>query len=184
MRRRFVSDSSTVTNTAAELRDAFDRAYAISLSSDRSEQTENLLAIRLGGDFYALRVSEITGLAKDRKTILLPSQIPELLGVAGIRGGLVSVYSLAALLGYGLNGNSGRWLALCGTEEPVGLAFNDFEGYIKVPFAQVYAQNNVIREHVKDVARAADSVRAIVNISSILDTIKKRCGASRMPKER
>jgi chemotaxis signal transduction protein len=177
-----VSDSSTIANTAAELRNEFDRAYAISLSADQSEQAENLLAIRLGGDLYALRVSEIIGLAKDRKIIPLPGPIPELLGVAGIRGGLVSVYSLAALLGYGLNGSSGQWLALCGTEEPVGLAFSDFEGYIKVPFAQVYAQNNV-REHVKDVARAADSIRAIVNISSILDTIKKRCGTSRMPKE-
>ena len=178
-----MSDSLTMTSTAAELRNEFDRAYAISLSSDQSEQTENLLAIRLGGDLYAIRVNEIIGLAKDRKTIPLPGPIPELLGVAGIRGGLVSVYSLAALLGYGLNGNSGRWLALCGTEEPFGLAFSDFEGYIKVPFAQVYAQNNVIREHVKDVARTEDSVRAIVNISSILDTLKKRCGTGRMPKE-
>jgi chemotaxis signal transduction protein len=179
-----VSDPLT-TNAAADLRNAFDRSYAIPSSLHRSEQAENLLAIRLSGDPYAIRVSEISGLVKGRKTIGLPTPIPELLGVAGVRGALIPVYSLATLLGYNLAEDTGGWLALCGNEEPVGLAFRDFEGYLKIPIIQIYAasQDKLVREHIRDVASTEDVVRAIVNIPSILETIKKRCGEGRISKE-
>jgi hypothetical protein len=74
---------------------------------------------------------------------------------------------------------------LCGNEEPVGLAFRDFEGYLKIPIIQIYAapKDKLVREHISDVASTEDVVRAIVNIPSILETIKKRCGESRISKE-
>jgi chemotaxis signal transduction protein len=181
-----MTDQSRLAVTALELRNAFDQVYALPPLSLDSEHTENLLAIRLAGDSYAIRVSEIAGLASDREVIVLPSPIPELLGVAGIRGGLVPVYSLAALVGHNRDGNHARWLALYGTEDPVGLAFSDFEGYLKVPSAQIYkaGQNHAIREHVRDLVRTADVVRAIVNIPSVVETIKRRCGEGRVSKER
>jgi len=129
-----------------------------------------------------MRVSQITGLATDRKIIVLPSPVPELLGVAGIRGGLVPVYSLAALLGHSHEVNHPRWLALCGAEELVGLAFGDFEGYLKVSSSQIFvdSRNHAMREHVRDAVRTADVVREIVNIPSVVETIKRRCGQGRV----
>ena len=181
-----MTDPSRMAMTALELRSAFDQAYAHPPPSLDSEHLENLLAIRLAGDPYAIRVSEITGLASDRKIIALPSPISELLGVAGIRGGLVPVYSLAMLVGHDRDVNHARWLALYGTEEPVGLAFSDFEGYLKVPSAQIYkaGQSQAIREHVRDAVRTAGVIRAIVNIPSLVETIKRRCGVDRAAKER
>src|SRR5258708_16163647 len=79
-----------------------------------------------------MRVSEISGLATDRKIVAFPSPIPELLGVAGIRGALVPVYSLAMLLGYNAETERTRWLALCGTEDSVDLVLSDFDGYIRI----------------------------------------------------
>jgi chemotaxis signal transduction protein len=175
-----------IPNKAAELRNAFDQARAIPFSAGAVERVESLLSIRVSGDPYAIRVGEISGLTNDRKVVAFPSSIPELLGVAGIRGGLVSVYSLAMLLGYSREAGQCRWLVLCGAEEPVGLAFSDFEGYLRVPLTQVYAtdQRDAARAHVKHVLRAADLVCAVVSIPDILELIKRRCDSSRPSKER
>ena len=180
-----MSEPSAIASTAAELRNAFDRTRAIPFSTQAVEQVESLLSIRVSGDPYAIRVGEISGLASDRKVVAFPSSIPELLGVAGIRGGLVSVYSLAALLGYTREADQARWLVLCGTEEPVGLAFSDFEGYLRVPLTHVYAtdQGNAARAHVKHVVRAAELVRAVVSIPDMVELIKRRCEKSRVSKE-
>jgi chemotaxis signal transduction protein len=171
---------------AAELRDAFDRARAIPFASQAGEQMENLLAIRVCGDPYAIRISEISGLANDRKIVVLPSAVPELIGMAGIRGALIPVYSLAALLGYGAEAAPGRWLALCGAEEPVGLAFSHFENYVMVPRSQVYAgeQKDAAPAQVKYVAGTADVVRAVIRISLIREVIQQRCGKRSKSKER
>ncbi len=141
---------SPITAKVAELRGVFDQARAAPFSSGAEEQTENLLAIRVSRDAYAIKVTEISGLATDRKIVAFPSSISELLGVAGIRGVLVPVYSLAALLGYDAEAGQVRWLALCGTEEPFALALGEFEGYMRVPRAQLYSaeQKDVARTHV------------------------------------
>jgi chemotaxis signal transduction protein len=175
-----------VANKAAELRDAFDRARAIPFSSQTFERIEDLLAIRVSGDAFAIRLGEISSLATDKKIVAFPSPIPELLGVAGIRGRLVPVYSLAALLGYSASTVRGRWLALCGAEELVGLAIDNFEGYLRVPLAQVYAaeQQDLVSAHLKHVVRVADTVRAVISIPLIIGVIQRRCGNANEPKER
>jgi chemotaxis signal transduction protein len=175
-----------VANKAAELRDAFDRARAIPFSSQAFDRMEDLLAIRVSGHAFAIRLSEICGLATDKKIVMLPSPIPELLGVAGIRGRLVPVYSLAGLMGYSVSTDRGRWLALCGAEELVALAIDDFEGYLQVPFAQVYVaeQQDLESAHVKHVVRVADSVRTVISIALIIEVIQTRCGSANEPKER
>jgi chemotaxis signal transduction protein len=163
----------------AELRNAFDQTFAISAVSQAAEQIEDLLCIGVAGDHYAIKVSEISGLVNNRKAVALPSPVPELLGVAGIRGGLVPVYSLAALLGYSQDTGRPRWFALCGSEEPLALAFSDFEGYLRIPVSQVYAaeQKDVARAHLKHVLCAAGVVRAVVSIPDLVEMIKRRFGS-------
>ncbi|MDB6107279.1 MAG: cheW3-2 [Gammaproteobacteria bacterium] len=180
-----MSEPSPVAASAAQLRSTFDQARAVPFLSDAVERIEDLLAIRVSGDAFAIRLSEISGLATDRKIVAFPSPIPELLGVAAIRGRLVPVYSLAALLGYSAQSSQGRWLMLCGTEEPVGLAINDFEGYVRVPLAQVYTaeQKDAASAHVKHVVRAADMVRGVVSIPLIMEIIQRRCRSAGDPKE-
>lgn len=177
--------SSRLAITALELRSAFDLTYATPLPSLEAEHAESLLAIRLAAEPYAIRVSEIAGLARNRKVVALPSAIPELLGLAGIRGEIVPIYSLAAFLGYKQEASLASWLALYGTQEPIGMAFSDFEGYVKVPSAEVYAanQNHRTREHTQGLVRADGVVRAIINLSSIEETLRRRSGVDRVSKE-
>jgi chemotaxis signal transduction protein len=181
-----VSSLSPTSAKVVELRSAFDRERAIPCSSGTEVQTESLLAIRVSRDAYAIRVSEISGLATDRKIVAFPSSIPELLGVAGVRGALVPVYSLAKLLGYGADTGQARWLVLCGTEEPFGLALRDFEGYMRMPWTQLHQaeQQDVTRTHVTHLTRATDMVRAVVSIPLLRETIQERCRKNSFPKER
>jgi chemotaxis signal transduction protein len=166
-----------VTAKAAELRDTFDRARAIAFLSEVRERSEDLLALRVSGDTFAIRLGEISGLATDRKIVAFPSPIPELLGVAAIRSRLVPVYSLAALLGYSAPATRGRWLVLCGIEEPVGLAINDFEGYVRVPHSQVYVavHKDGASARVVHVVRTGDLVRDVLSIPVLMEIIQRRC---------
>jgi purine-binding chemotaxis protein CheW len=137
------------------------------------------------GNPYALRANEVSGLASNKKVVALPSRMPELLGIVGIRGQIVPVYSLAALLGYAPEDRD-RWLALCGQEERIGLAFSDFEGYLRVPLEKVYVaqQEGLTRWHVKHAVGTADLVRSVVSIASLVGTIKRRCAEISSSQER
>ena len=128
----------------------------------------------------------MSGLATDRKVVAVPSPIRELLGVAGIRGALYPVYSLAALLGYDSDSEGGRWLALSGADEPFALIFSAFDGYARIPHEQLYAagQKGRSRAFVTHMAKTTDAARAVVSISLIREAIQKRCRESGFPKER
>ena len=177
---------SPTSAKVVELRSVFDHERAAPSSSRTEVQTESLLKIRVSGDAYAIRVSEISGLATDRKIVAFPSPISELLGLAGIRGALVPVYSLAGLLGHGTESGQVRWLVLCGTDEPFALAFGDYEGYVRIPQTQLYSaeQKDVTRINVTHVARTIDMVRAVVSIPLLREAIQERCRKNSVPKER
>jgi len=181
-----MTGATTTSGRVAELRSEFDRAFSLPPSSQVVEQIENLLAIRVAGDPYAIRVQEISGLANNRKIVPLPSPIPELLGVANMRGGFLPVYNLEALLGYRPGADPPRWIALCASNEPVGLAFAEFEGYLRIPSIKICSaeQRYAAREPVKNVVRMADMVRTVVSIPYLVEIIRKLCDDKRGLKER
>lgn len=160
-------------------RHAFDQAFAVAPVTT-VETFEDLLAIRVAGDPYALRVREITGLVASRKVVPLPSRKPELLGVAGIRGSLVAVYSLATLLGYGADSKSIPWLALAGASDPIGLGFAAFEGFMRVRSGELHTARAVdgARPHVGQVVRVESHSRWVVDIPSTLGTLEVQAGAA------
>jgi chemotaxis signal transduction protein len=165
-------------------RHAFDQAFATAPITS-VETFEDLLAVRVAGDPYALRVREITGLVASRKIVPLPSKRPELLGVAGNRGSLVAVYSLSALLGYGVESKPTRWLALAGASDPIGLGFEAFEGFLRVRSGDVHAARSTegARHHVGDVVLLGNQSRRVVDIPSTLATLEVRSGPAGSRKE-
>lgn len=176
----------SIASKLSELRNAFDRERALPLSSNTEQVTENLLAVRLDRSAYAIRVSEITGIAINRRIVGLPTRVSGLLGLAGVRGTLVPVYSLAALLGHDLEREQSRWLALCETDECFGLAFAELEGYLQIPVAHIYPaqQNETSIAHVTHVVQTADGARAVISVPLLAKTIQERCGGRSVPKER
>jgi purine-binding chemotaxis protein CheW len=170
---------ASIANRAADFRNAFDKAFALPRNTGNVSTGEDFLTIRIGGDAYALRLREVAGLVKGRRVVACPSLVPEFQGIAGVRGTFVSVYSLPALLGYGIGAEQAPWLLLCGTktaegaDETVGFAFPEFSGFVRALPAQIHSASDRDAPSGQSVRtaqflRIGGEVRAIVAIRRLL----------------
>jgi chemotaxis signal transduction protein len=167
-----VSDDVAAARNAAALALDFDRTFAAP-TRVTLEDPEGLLAFRVGGDAFAVRFRDVTGLLVDRKIVALPSSTSALLGIVGLHNGIAPVYSLAALLGYGASRDAPRWLLLVGAGPLFGLAFEDFDGHRQIARADVSsAQDETAGAHVPESVRIDDIRRGLISIAALSDTIK------------
>lgn len=159
------------------LRLAFDQSFAQPLRFD-PEATADFLAIRIGGDCYALRLTQIAGLFANRRIMPVPGTDAALLGIAGFRGTIVPVYSLAMLVG-----RSGlpapRWLVIAAATAPLALAFESFEAQLRVSAAAILpAQpSGEARSCVKEYLRSQAFAGPILDLPAVVDAIAKRRGS-------
>lgn len=174
-------------DTLSTLRREFDAGFA---GAPRLETAhlENLLAIRLGGDGYVLRVAQIAGLHADKAVSPLPTPVAELRGLAGFRGRPAPVYDLAALLGYPAAATT-RWLILARAAEPLALAFEAFEAHFSIAASGIVRAPGAtldvapaLRPQVFDAVRFDGAMRPVIDLESIVDTIRRRCAAPAQPR--
>jgi chemotaxis signal transduction protein len=169
----------SMANRVADFRHAFDKMFALPRVSGDEAVWEDFLTIRIGGDAYAIRLREIAGLVKGRRIVACPSDVPEFEGIAGVRGTLVSVYSLPALLGYSIGVENAPWLLLCAAnptekaEELAGLAFPEFSGFVRALPSQIHAARDreaPSRQSMRSAQflRVGSEVRTIVAIPRLL----------------
>ena len=182
-----LAKDSVENNTASQLRMAFDSSFALP-PSVASPQGEDLLAIRVAGDPYAIRLIDIAEIVTDRRIVAIPSFTPDLLGLTGIHGGIIPVFGLSSILGYAPDPGSPRWMILCSSEEPFALAFSDFEGYLRLPTSALHADENVRAtseqvKYVSQIASTQDGVRAIIDVPLIMATIRNRISPYQPTKE-
>jgi len=185
-----MNETPVVESKAEKLRLAFDLAFALP-PPQASQEVIDLLTIRVAGDPYAILLREIAGMVVGRTVVPIPAVTLDLLGLAGIRGGVVPVFGLASILGYGGQASgSPRWMILCGAEEPIALAFSDFEGFLRVPRSSLHIEENpratgVRRggQYVIQVASTDAGVRAVISIPLVVAAIRNRSGHHRPSKE-
>ena len=164
---------NTEVGGADALREAFDRAFAEAPVAD-GERSESFLGIRVGGDAHAVALAEVGGLFADRKIVPLPGAA-ELLGVAGLRGEIIPVYSLRALLGYAPAEEPARWLIYSGDEQAVAFAFDQFDGYARViPSELSSVPGAAARGYIHATATIMGMRRSIISIRSIMNSITSR----------
>lgn len=112
---------------------AFDSAFQREPEPPKPLE-EGLLVVNAGGLRYGLRCSELHAIVRDKKITALPGSPSGILGLAGFRGQLVPVFSLASQLGQPPD-DSPRWLAVVSSSEGAKIAFA-FEALIRqVPIA-------------------------------------------------
>lgn len=162
-----------ITDLAGDLRRAFDQSFA-GAADTAWVATEDFLSVTVGGDPYALRLSEVAGFHADKKITPLPSAAAELIGVAGFRGAIVPVYDLGALLNYPAS-EAARWLVIA-AEAPVALAFDAFEGHNRFA-ADVVASHDDAVGHVHQIVRTGAVARPIINIPSVVAAIRAKTQA-------
>jgi chemotaxis signal transduction protein len=167
---------------AAALRHAFDRSFAEPLRFG-TEVVEDLLAIRIGTQAYALRLAEVAGLFADRKVTPVPGGDAALIGIAGFRGAIVPVYGLHALLGLASGQRPCRWLMIAAAA-PVALAFETFDAQLSVPpDAILPAQSGgEAQSCVREFVRTPKFSGPVIHLPSVIDAIRSRRGQA-VPRE-
>jgi len=168
-----VEQSSSVVSRATAMRRSFDGAFALPVG-DAVEASADFLAVRIGGDAYAIRLSEIAGLHVDLNVVPVPGPAPHLLGIAAIRGAMAPLYSLAGLLGYPQAANA-RWIAIIKTPHFLGLAIDAVEAHARVADSQQQFNDRAdgprARRHVLGAVQAAGAIRPILHISQLIQSI-------------
>jgi chemotaxis signal transduction protein len=160
-----------IARRAAVLRHEFDRSFAAPSFASKSA-IEDLLAIRLGAHDFALRLSEIAGLFADKKITPVPGGGVALLGIAGFRRSIVPVYDLRKLMG--IPGSSApRWLVIAAVS-PVALAFETFEGQLRVSLDAIAAEHAQTKahNHTQGFVQSDKILRPIIHLPSLLHAIK------------
>jgi len=170
-----VSDQAGGPSRAAALRDAFDAAFAAPAEAPRRDEV-SLLALRVGTEPVALRVLEAAGILAARPIAHVPSRRPELLGVAGLRGNVVPVYSVARLLGRAEEQEAPRFLVLASTvtEERLALAFSGFDGHLRVRPAALAAAPERALSHVRELVQLGAESRPVLSVPSLVRAITGR----------
>jgi chemotaxis signal transduction protein len=173
-------DDSALTRRVSELRDDFDATFA-EASRETDEAPQRFLAIAANGLPYAFRLSEISGVAVDRRATPVPGPLPELLGLTGVRGHLVPVYSLAALLGVPPPASPPRWLVLL-EQEQLALAIEHLEGYVFGRRDDVMPSSSNDAGHCPETLRLEKSSFGILSVPSLVKRITARVASVR-PRE-
>lgn len=175
----------TLETRAADLRSAFDRSFALP-PAQAPEELDDLLTIRVAGLPYAIRLREVAGIVARRKVISLPTTGSHLLGVSGIRGDIVPVFSLASVLGHDPATDSPRWMILCKTTDLLGLGFSDFEGYLQVPKSSFRSEQRPSTSHgyVKEAVRTEAAVLPVIRVPLVCAALQHRNSPSRLTKEK
>lgn len=163
---------------AAELRREFDRAFAEPPRPDGGNEREDLLALRAGADACVVRLSEIRGLLARPTIVSLPGPLPELLGLAGLRGALVPVYSLAALQGQATPRDAPGWMILVEADGLVGLAFEELLEYVRLERAEIAALPRTMPgPELRQVARVGEALRPLIDVPSLVAGLRQRVSA-------
>ena len=159
------------------MREQFDRGFAQAPQAELAAP-HNILAIRLGGEPFALALAQIAGLYVDRRIMALPSALPALLGLTSFRGQVAPVYDLALLLGRAA-ATAPRWQVLLRAAHPVALAFETFEEHLCVPAAQIigalaHGGERAHGERMHDLVQDGSGTRPIIHLASLLDDIQQQ----------
>ena len=160
-----------------ELRREFDSAFAAPRAV-RSSDVEKLVVLQVGSLWVACRVLEVTRFESLRRVVPLSNGAPGLIGIAGLRGKVVPVFGLAAILGIG--GAEGTpWVAICGEADPIGLAFDRLDRFVTVRRSDVSAvgDGNRLSSHTNGLLRIGSVAHDVLDLPAVLSAIRGATGA-------
>jgi chemotaxis signal transduction protein len=170
--------------TAEIFRQEFDHSFARARVPVETA-FDDLLAVTIGGQPHILRLAEIAAVHADQRIVPLPSAEPWLIGIVAFRNTLAPTYDLRLVLGYPA-GPPPRWMVLARAPSPVGLAFDRFDGHLRVPAGQMAtaAGDGAPRLHARGVLQLGELVRPVIDLASVIEAIARKVRRDDPPKER
>ncbi|AUX42713.1 uncharacterized protein SOCE26_041460 [Sorangium cellulosum] len=199
-------EQARLARRLAELQEAFDASFARTVEAC-PEELARALAIRAGGRRLVVRIEELAAVEPCRRTAPLAGGPPGLLGLAGLRGRLVAVYDLAALLGgrprAGADGADGaggaggaggassrpapRWLLVCARSPEIALAVDEIERHVGFSSADVRPlSGGDPGGHVGEAVEIDGAPLGILRVPSVVAAVLARAqgGAERAKEDR
>lgn len=150
-----------------ELRAKFDASFQ---EAPRTSDDDNLevLVVRVGDRRCAVPLNELAGIHRCPQPTPLPSRTDDLVGLVGVRGKLVGVVALTALLDAHVAPGEPRWLLLVAGFEDVGLSCSAVEGYRCLQRADISRNADISGEdsHRLGLYRDAQTTFEIYSVSS------------------
>jgi chemotaxis signal transduction protein len=171
-------NAAQLAQRSAELRSAFDRAFASPVHPDTTVK-QDLLAVRVGPEPCAMRLLEIAGLFVDRRITRIPTEETALVGIAGFRGTILPVYSLPILLGHPQT-QTPRWLVVT-ANGAIALAFDLFEGHLRVAADAILPRQSQTHSHAREFIRSTDVVRPVLHLASIIEGLGASAASAAAP---
>jgi chemotaxis signal transduction protein len=162
------------------LRQHFDHAFTLPFAEQGAPQVK-VLGVGIRGRSFSIALLQLGGVHRRPKITAVPSLVPEMLGVAGIRGVLVPVYDLGALIGLPPRSDS-SWIALA-QDKSVGLAFDEFLGHSTMD-SRIYEQATPDATGLTRIPELEVGSRPIVNVPALIDLIVRRAERSVATKDR
>lgn len=157
-----------------DLKRSFDLTFQQPLV-ERGQELVHLLIVRVGIARFALKVADLAGLARAQTVVPIPGADSGLLGIAGLKGRMVAVYSLAAMIGSPeLSTEQNRWMVLCRCEKEIALGFSAVTGTMMVPRAELSPVSPGAPPHATDAVGSGASQLWLLNVSSIAGNIVKK----------
>lgn len=172
---------------AARLRTAFDASFSAQRAPNAGAELD-LLAIRVGGHGYALRLAEVLAVHAERELVPVPSPVPSLLGLIGVRGLVVPIYDLRLLLGYPA-GPPPRWLCLARAASALGFAFEALEAHWRLPHESVVAGSELAdngQRFARGGVQTDAGPRPLLHLPSLIESVTNEAhlGRDRAREER
>lgn len=124
-----------MSERARRLAVEFDRAFGEPLQA-LAVRGANALSIRVGDAPYMLRLGDIASVGRTPKIMPLPNPSALQLGIAGLRGNLVTVFSLAALLGLPGDHSKLEWIAALARHRGMAIAFDAMDGQLELALGE------------------------------------------------
>jgi chemotaxis signal transduction protein len=156
------------------LREVFDRSFALPARPAEGRRVR-YLGIRVGGDPYAIRLDDISGIARGVEIAPVPTSAPALLGVLWARGALLPVYRLASILGLPHADRGTGWVAIVDRADPVAFAFDavdstfELEGHGPLDAAPAGAAGRFLAARL---ARPEGPARPVIDLPSAARSVK------------
>ena len=159
-----------------DLKRSFDQSFQQPLV-ERGQELVHLLIVRIGIERFALKVADLAGLARAQTVVPIPGADSGLLGIAGLKGRMVAVHSLAAMIGSPqLSNEQNRWMVLCRCEKEIALAFTAVTGTMMAPRAELSPVSPGAPPYATDAVGSGPSQLWLLNVSSIAENIVKKTG--------
>ena len=162
----------------ADARREFDSSFTVPAVISR-KHVHLVVRIRVSDRIFAVKRDELTGISKLKQVLPIPSSASALLGITTVRGTLVPVFDLAAMLGLTSSREQAAWTLLINRATPVGLAFDDFEGQSEV-FSGNFFDGDPPQagSYFHQIAETDAGKLPVLDIAGLLESIRKNAGQS------